>query len=387
MPQVAIDVTKNTKPLMPKWQKLLLVALAVTIIISGLLVFFFRNNIFKAIIKPSIPFQVAQEPSAPNYNDASAWVLRPQIIDASKPAVFFAHPVTYYDGSKGWNADINQPEARQIIDEIVIPNHVAPFMDGTQVWLPHYRQATLYSNLSFNEDAKEALNLAYNDIETAFKTFLQHKAPGQKIIIVGMNQGALHLLRLMQQQPPELKEDIIAVYLIDQAIPTDLAKQEEGKSLLGVIPPCKGLKETKCLVNFLSVSENNNRKIYLARKYSPVYDKNNGYFKRGKAAAICVNPLNGGSNADADEKLNSGAVAASKLEEGTDPALLPAATGANCKDGLLLVDSLRPAALSPPVFELGSFYKVSSYNLFYDNLKNDLAARVQEDKNQAAKKK
>ncbi len=387
MPQVAIDVTKNTKPLMPKWQKLLLVTLVIATIISGLLVFFFRNNIFKAIIKPSIPFQVAQEPSTPNYNDASAWVLRPQIIDATKPAVFFAHPVTYYDGSKGWNADINQPEAKQIIDEVVIPNHVAPFMTWTQVWLPHYRQATLYSTLSYNEDAKEALNLAYYDIETAFKTFLQNKAPGQKFIIVGMNQGALHILRLLQHQPAELKESIIAIYLIDQAIPTNLLKQEQGKSLLGAIQPCKSLQETQCLINFLSVSENNNRKIYLARKYSPVYDKNNGYYKRGKADTVCVNPLNGGSSNIADEKLNSGAVAASKLEEGTDPALLPAATGAECKDGLLLVDSLRPAALSPPVFELGSFYKVSSYNLFYDNLKNDVAARVIESKNQAAKKK
>jgi hypothetical protein len=387
MPNVAIDVTKNTKPLMPKWQKWLLISLAVTVIISGLMIFLFRNNIFKAIIKPPIPFQVAQEPSLPDYNDASAWVLRPQIIDSSKPAVFFVHPVTYYDGKMGWNADINQPDARQIIDEIVLPNHAAPFMENTQVWLPHYRQATLYSSLSFNEDAKEALNLAYSDVETAFLTFMKHKAPEQKIIIVGMNQGALHILRLLQKQPAELRNNIIAIYMIDQALPVSLLKQESGKSLLGSITPCKSLQETQCFMNFFSVSANNNRKIYLARKYSPVYDKISGYYKRGKIDTFCTNPLNGGSNDIADEKLNSGAVAASKLEEGAEPALLPAATGAICKDGLLLVDSLRPSVLSPPVFELGSFYKVSSYNLFYDNLKTDVQERIKSDKNQAAKKK
>jgi hypothetical protein len=47
-----------------------------------------------------------------------------------------------------------------------------------------------------------------------------------------------------------------------------------------------------------------------------------------------------------------------------------------CRNDLLWVEVNRPAALSRARFELGTFYKITAYNLFYAALSSDVQARV-----------
>jgi hypothetical protein len=114
------------------------------------------------------------------------------------------------------------------------------------------------------------------------------------------------------------------------------------------------------------------------RQRSTIWTQARGYHAIEGADFACVNPLTGAERqANAPGQANRGSAAASGLERGTEPALLPGETGAICRDGLLWVEVNRPAALSRARFELGTFYKVTGYNLFYAALAQDVQTRVQ----------
>ncbi len=334
----------------------------------------FRHNIFKALINPQVPFQVDSQGKAPDYTDASAWAKRPQNIDNNRLAVFYIHATTYYDGKEGWNADIDNANARKILTQEFIPNYVAPFAKSSEIFMPYYRQAALLATLAFNEDTKDALEFAYSDIETAFDRFLEAIGPNRKFAIVGMNQGALHGVHLLQAKIANtpLESRLIAAYLIDVAIPvSDFTTQNFGNLKL-----CNGPQANNCIVAFRTLDEKDKRDQYLFRKRAPVYSIDTFYSPLSKRQSICINPLNGGAKVDANKNENKGSVSANDLEEETKPPYLPHETGAKCVSGLLLVDEDRARALKPKTLELGTLFKVPSYNLFYEAMENDFSARV-----------
>ena len=48
-------------------------------------------------------------------------------------------------------------------------------------------------------NSKQALDLAYLDVKTAFEYFLTHYHKGEPIILVGHSQGSLHAARLLKE--------------------------------------------------------------------------------------------------------------------------------------------------------------------------------------------
>lgn len=352
------------------WQ-LICIALFLVFLISA---YGFRHNIFKALINPRVPFQVDDQGKAPDYLDASAWAKRPQDIDDKRLAVFFIHPTTYYDGSEGWNATIDNAAARNTLTKVVIPNHVMPFAKSSDVFMPYYRQAALLATLAFNEDTNAALDFAYSDIENAFGHFLDAIGPSRPFAIVGINQGALHASRLLQQKIANtpLEGRLIAAYLVDGAIP-----QEDFTSQnFGSLKICASKQAINCIMAFQILDENDKRDQYLFRKRAPVYSKSADYAPLNKRTAICTNPLNGGGAPSAPKTENKGAVSANNLEDDTSPPYLPHETGARCVNGMLLVDKDRPNSLKPRTFELGTLYKNAPYNLFYEAMESEFSARL-----------
>jgi hypothetical protein len=343
----------------------------------ALLAYAMRDNLFRALIEPAVPFQVDERPPPPDYNDAAAWAIRPQsnASDDGKADVFFIHPTTAWSGAAGWNADIADPVSRTRLEDIALPNHAEPFAAAGSIWAPRYRQGVLYASLARREDSREALNFAYEDVARAFEVFMKARDPAKPLILVGIGQGGLHALRLLQSVP-DLPAKITASYIIDQPVPESL--YSGATALSGFPKPCQTATSKNCFISYSALDGGDTRGAELISLRSIIWTAKLGYHSLGGAPFACVNPLTGGTNApDALASTNRGSAAASRLERGTKPPLLPGETGARCRNGMLLVEVNRPSSLSRSRFELGSFYKLTPYNLFYAASATDAATRIQ----------
>jgi pimeloyl-ACP methyl ester carboxylesterase len=335
-----------------------------------------RDNLFRFLITPAVPFQVDEHPPAPDYNDAAAWAIRPQsgALDVQKADVFFIHPTTAWSGADGWNADIADPISRTRLEDVALPNHSEPFAAAGAIWAPRYRQAVLYASLARREDSREALDFAYQDVKRAFEAFEKSRDPNRQMIVVGIGQGGLHALRLLQETP-NLARQLAAAYLIDQPVPTFL--YEGQKAIEGFPKPCETRQSVNCFVSYSALDGGDSRGEDLISSRAIIWTPAQGYHSLANQAFACVNPLTGGTNQpDAMASANRGSAAATGLERGTQPPLLPGETGARCRKGLLLVEVNRPAALSRQRSDLGTFYKLTGYNLFYEALSRDAQGRV-----------
>jgi pimeloyl-ACP methyl ester carboxylesterase len=360
----------------PKAKRIIIWSIVGLNLLFALAAYLMRDNLFRALIEPSVPFQVDEQPARPDYNDAAAWAIRPQggKQAPTKADIFFVHPTTAWSGAEGWNSAITDPIARARLENVALPNHAAPFEEAGALWVPRYRQAVLYASLARREDSREALEFAYRDVLAAFTAFMQARDPGKPIILVGVGQGGLHVLRLLQTMP-DLSAKVAVSYLIDQPVPTFL--YEGPNAVAGFPKPCEKPTSTSCFVSYSPLDGGDERGAELIAQRAYIWTQAKGYYSLAGAPFACVNPLTGAVNQpDALASANRGSAAATGLERGMEPALLPGETGARCRNGLLLVEVNRPAALSRHRFDLGSFYKITGYNLFYEALGRDSATRV-----------
>lgn len=155
--------------------------------------------------------------SVPDYADLKFWAahpwkkdpsdsipkpLRNQTIDSSVD-VFFIHPTTLTDESlQGvvWNASLNDANINAKTDYTSILYQASVFNSSCRVFAPRYRQAHIYSFFSKDTLAsKNALALAYADVETAFTYYLKHYNNGRPIIIAAHSQGTLHAGMLLKK--------------------------------------------------------------------------------------------------------------------------------------------------------------------------------------------
>lgn len=113
-----------------------------------------RDDILEAFLNPKIPYAVYRTPIAPNYQDAQAWARLPgDVLPGDPPSdVFFIHPTTF-DGGRQWNGPITDQAAEYRLTADMIPNYAAPFAAVGRVFVPRYRQASLYASLSLFDDA------------------------------------------------------------------------------------------------------------------------------------------------------------------------------------------------------------------------------------------
>jgi hypothetical protein len=90
----------------------------------------------------------------------------------------------------------------------------------------------------------------------------------------------------------------------------------------------------------------------------------------------CMNPLLWNAGEDyAPSRLNRGAVAAEGMEPGVTPSPAPGQTGAQCQDGLLLIEEAESSRFRRPV-ALAERYRTPPYNLFYEDLRANARARA-----------
>jgi len=341
-----------------------------------ILVYVYRDDIFQTIQDPGQPFQTYEPPAAPNYASLESWLAQPDLgVDpftlTAKGDVFVVVP-SVYRGGKHWNLPSDDLKRKSKLQRIVRPNYVSPYGESGRLFAPFYRQASLYAFMTNREDAQQAQDFAYQDVKRAFEVFLRQSPPERPIVLVGHNQGASHVQRLLIDyfQGP-LKQRLAVAYVIDHPLPL-----ESFDGPMSNLSPCESPEEIQCVVAFGTFTPKDHviaerflerHLVFDGRKYEAINNR----------PTLCINPLLWTRSEDyAPARLHLGGVAAEGLDPDMTPAPLTKQSGAQCQNGLLLVDKPRSKSLHRPR-QVGAKFRTLPSNLFYEDLKQDAKRRVQ----------
>jgi len=324
----------------------------------------------------------ASAPPAPDYSQPSAWAAYPGTPSAAEdvptgtattPAdkrnipVFFIHPTTYLApvmGNAGFEAG-SGPSDR--VDEVVLRFQASVFNGCCAIYAPRYRQASLHAIISNTPEGYAADELAYGDISRAFAQFLKINPQGP-FIIASHSQGSIHGMRLLQEYVvgKHLLPRLVAAYVIGLALPTQIEQ-------IGM-PVCHTANATGCALTWNSVRRGHDDKrrhdtsvIWWQGSYQPIAGR----------PLVCVNPLNWELDGTAPAAANLGALYSAGRHEPL-PAPIPALTGAWCEDGLLGVEiPANERKHFSDVLTIGGVYHDFDYGLFYENIRANLAQRIE----------
>lgn len=307
-----------------------------------------------------------QLPKAPDYSNLAMWAGHPDQQDAAdllpgrsgalsddqaeaEVDVFFVHP-TIYTGKQQpeypWNADLNDQKLNERVDASTIKNQASVFNGSARVYAPRYRQA--HYNVFLTKDLilkQRALDHAYEDVKKAFEHYLENWNRGRNLIIASHSQGTLHAARLIKDyvENKPLQNQLIAAYIIGMPLQWDLFDE---------ISPCENADDTGCWITW-----NTYAKGYFPSSFRTTYHN-----------ALNVNPLNW--------KVDETYAPASKNHGGVLKnygKIQRELNDAQNHQGILWV--------SKPKF-FGNFlinwkrYHVVDYNLFYMNIRENVARRV-----------
>jgi len=307
-------------------------------------------------LKPWRNFDAYPPPPAPDYRRAENWAALPDKKDSADLVpqnsglredqvsatvdVFFIHPTTYYR-NRSWNADVDDQKLDDFTDRTTIKMQASVFNESGRVYAPRYRQATLYSFIDKAGNREKALDLAYQDVRTAFRYYLDHFNRGRPLIIAAHSQGTYHAIRLIKEffEPDSaLYQKLVAAYLIGGPV---------TKNCFRRIPASDSANQTGCCIAWNTV-----RWSRAARE----------------PGLECVNPLSGKRDtAYIPAEMNLGGVPRSF--DRVDKAV----TGAKCAPGgALWVD--KPSVRGYP--ELAGSYHLVDYSLFYLNIRENVKVRV-----------
>lgn len=302
----------------------------------------------------------------PAFAEERSLLPTPADTDATPPprfAVFFVHPTSYFERT-AWNAPL-EDEQSQNRARLMVRGLASAFNKASEIWVPRYRQATFGAFITDAPKATQAIDAAYRDIEQAFDFFLDSIPADMPIVLAGHSQGGYHVTRLLQTRVKgtELQARIAMTYPIGWPISV-----EHDLPSLG-LPACATPEQTACVFSYASFAEPADAGQFF-RRYAAI--PGNDGEPRGESPILCINPLTGTLNDEAQEGLNLGTLVPN--EDLTSGELVAGAVPARCADnGLLMIGN--PPELGQYVLP-GNNYHVYDIPLFWKNLQQDVLRRV-----------
>ena len=334
---------------------------AVIIVVLGILVYLFPGEIkfamLKMAIQPSESFTETLAPAAPDYTKPVNWAALPDREDLadvlpegnyedlqtqSAVYVFFVHPTTYLT-SDSWNQPLDNQDVNDFTDETTIQGQASVFNGCCKIYAPRYRQATIYSFMDEGSDGEQALNLAYQDVKSAFNNFIETKNNGRPFILAAHSQGSKHADRLLEEVivGSVLQSRLIAAYPIGFDV-------DESNGL----PVCSSAAQTGCQVSWNAVGPE--PATILATSTS-----------------ICVNPLSWTVNKQqVNSSANVGGVNFNALAK-----VQKEAANAICEEKGLLVSEINSEDFSSRPMGFDNLH-IYDYALFYLNIRENAQLRV-----------
>jgi hypothetical protein len=352
-----------------------LTILTLLVVAGAFAIFQFGGSILRQQFTPQGHFAAPPPRSGPDYSKLDSWIARPGIphnaadwlpegfdrSPAGTAAVFYIHPTTYLKADR-WNAPTYEKESGAR-DELFTQSQASAFNSSGEVWAPRYRQAAYGAFLLDSKDARQALDLAYSDVSAAFDEFLKHVGPHQPIILAGHSQGALHLIRLLQTHQAELKERLVAAYVVGWPIDTKADLPALG------LPGCTSPAQNGCILSWMTFGDPPNPE-FIVDGWRGTKGLARG--KRKREDILCVNPITGTKDSAAPPADNPGMLVPNS--DFSSASLGKGAVGAHCDKGLLIVDGSVPG-VGPYVLP-GNNYHVYDYALFWGAIRRDAERRL-----------
>ena len=310
----------------------------------------------------SVNYHFKSDSSKPDYSDLNYWAAHPWKYDPSDnvPAdfkneamdssadVFFVYPTTYTDSkmAMGWNADIDNKELNNKTDKSTILYQASVFNRYCRVFSPRYRQASLQAFFTDDkEQAEAAFDTAYEDVKAAFTYYLKNYNRGRPIIIASHSQGTLHAGRLLKEffEGKPLQSQLVCAYIIGLPVFANYFTR---------LKPCADSIATGCFISWRTFEEG-----YV----SPV-------IKQEKLKAYVVNPLTWTMDTTiAPAKLNKGAILRNFNK------VMLGLVHAQIHGNVLWVNKPR---FFGSIFLKTKNYHIADYNLFYDNIRENVGTRI-----------
>ncbi|HUG45975.1 MAG TPA: DUF3089 domain-containing protein [Sphingomicrobium sp.] len=359
---------------------LVIVTILTLLAVAGAFAMFqFGGELLKRQMVPQGQFESPRPGSGPDYALPDDWIAHPELsgdpsqwrpsgfsppdpAPEQRVSAFFIHPTTYLRPDR-WNAPLDDPQSRRTA-ELFVQSQASTFGQFAQVWAPRYRQAAYGAFLLDGRDSSQALDLAYSDIEAAFEEFLPTIPDGQPIILAGHSQGSLHLIRLLSSYGPEIRDRLVAAYVVGW--PVSVAADLPAMGLA----PCERADQSGCVLSWQSFGEPGNPSIVL-----DAWVGTRGPFglERAREHMLCVNPITGTRGGAALPQANRGTLVPST--DMTSAGLEPGRVGARCDNGFLTIGGEIPD-IGPFVLP-GNNYHVYDYALFWRPVHDDARRRTE----------
>ncbi len=321
-----------------------------------------------AYVMPWKNFSYEKLPEPYDYSILTNWIANPfdndlirylpseadQLNNRSKAVVFFIHPTTYINRNE-WNQPKNDLQSKKILTQRILINQASIFSSCCEVYVPRYRQATLYSFANKSDNSQKAHETAFIDIKNSFNYFNKFFRKDRPFIIAAHSQGSLHGLKLLSviHKDKHLLRNFIGAYLVGYKI--------SPKNILP-FKVCKNEGMYGCIVAWNSI------------------EKDGFVTFKSKEQLICVNPLSWKEDEIAvNRNKNLGGIgfprwlpSDHKVEPIKFSNLEKNLVGAMCNEGNLEILNLDSKNFPVRLFSLHAY----DYGLFYLNIVRNVNYRT-----------
>ncbi|WP_298634721.1 DUF3089 domain-containing protein [uncultured Umboniibacter sp.] len=369
-------------------------AIGVVVLLALSIFYLFRGELLEWAMSPAVPFSASETVAAPNYQQASSWAAFPgnqsmletgldeQGLMLASPMAdaFYIHPTGYYSPSS-WNSPMTTPSFASEQTQAMLLAQATAFSECCEVWAPEYRQAGMAVFFERNyDDGVQALDVAYEDIASAFEVFLAERDPNRPFFVVSHSQGTVHALRLLKEYVDDqpLHAQLVAAYTVGYAVPKDYAE-----SVYLDIKNCTSEFDQGCLLHWDSAIPTAN----LTGQYPLWYPE--GWGSTGGSQRLCINPINWSDSEPAAAELNLGSlVISASLDEtaamanqatGVTPSveqLELGQYGAECRNGILRVSGVNDTSPFRGLVSAEGDLHLADYQLFWGNLRANALERL-----------
>jgi len=314
-------------------------------------------------------YQFKSIDGSPDYSSLSYWAahpakwdpsdsipepLRNEIRDSSVD-VFFLHPTTFTKKKykKLVNASIDDAYLNAKTDYSSMLYQASVFNNQCRVFAPRYRQAHITN--FFTSDKKKsskAFELAYQDVITSFFYYMKNWNKGRPFIIAGHSQGSFLAERLLKEffdHPNDsiqnkFRKKLVVVYILGWPVP---------KEYFSSLRMCTDSLQTGCICSWRTL-----RKGFIPR-----------YLENENGNSYITNPLNWSTNTEfVSRKFNKGSVLTHFN------SIYPHTADAQISNGLLYT---RKPKFPWSFLYFTRNYHIGDINLYYINLRENIAHRIQ----------
>lgn len=295
--------------------------------------------------KPSVSFSADNIPTKPDFTKDDSWLVKKDINETID--IFYVYPTAYYS-PENWNQSIGDSSVIKRLNKFTFKKQLNIFDGIGNLYVPQYRQASLYSFIDKKSNGKQAINLAYQDIRNAFYYYLENYNNNKPFMLVGHSQGSRHILELLKEISliPNINSKIVAVYALGWPVTDTYLAQNKNVKM------CEDSTSTGCVVSWNTEGKH--------KLYSLVIEP-----------SVSVNPLNWTTNNKfADKSLHKGAIFVSR--NGTDT--IYNCVSAQNKKGHLVISKPENIKNMWMPFKYGN-YHVHDFSMFYFNIRENAIYR------------